>query len=266
MEENRHFLNKKVSVWHIVYICIICLIVNVFLLVIVPGRVSDDAYQNFSFAATVTSIVLAVVSIVYSLQSGLSSIGQLSSIKEIEGNISEEISKFSGIEETIRQALTPLSNKMGDLQKTQDTFSERVSELSTKFEQAESTNSTETTQRILGSEIMYVTLYAALKSHETGMDMPYHIFAKFVGGQAKYCEGLIDGLAAICPDEINVEQGSKSSRKKVDKFNTERLGDQEYLSQKISEIKDKKLSESLKISIDNYFRDIANQSSDSVSA
>ena len=61
------FWTRKVSLWHIVYIVIICLIVNVFLLCIVPGRVNDEAYQNFSFAATIVSIVLAVVSIVYSL-------------------------------------------------------------------------------------------------------------------------------------------------------------------------------------------------------
>lgn len=38
------FWTRKVSLWHIVYIVIICLIVNVFLLCIVPGRVNDEAY------------------------------------------------------------------------------------------------------------------------------------------------------------------------------------------------------------------------------
>lgn len=79
-------------------------------LLIIPGRINDDAYQNFSFAATITSIVLALVSIVYSLQSGLSSVGQLHSVIEIESQISNEIKKFSGIDEKIRNALVPISS------------------------------------------------------------------------------------------------------------------------------------------------------------
>ena len=70
-----------------------CIMFTVMVLLIMPGRVSDDAYQNFSFAATITSIVLAVVSIIYSLQSGLSSVGQLNAISDIEGKISQEIKK-----------------------------------------------------------------------------------------------------------------------------------------------------------------------------
>ena len=94
-------LDKKVSVWHIIYIVLICTIFCLVVILILPGRICEEAYTNFSFAATITSIVLAVVSIVYSLQSGLSSVGQLNSIKDVEVSIKNELQKFSDIEGAI---------------------------------------------------------------------------------------------------------------------------------------------------------------------
>lgn len=127
MDENKtpkSFWTRKVSVWHIIYLFIICLLINIFLLCILPGRINDEAYHNFSFAATITSIVLAVVSIVYSIQSGLSSIGQFNGIKEIESQISNEIKRFSNLESSIKNAvaesINPLQASMGDIQQRQE--------------------------------------------------------------------------------------------------------------------------------------------------
>lgn len=121
-DNKRGFWTARVSVWHIAYIVLICLLIILFVLLIAPGRISEDAYHNFSFAATITSIVLAVVSIVYSIQTGMSSLGHMTRIRDIEENISEEVQKFSGIDEAIRQAISPLNQKMGDMQKAQDTM------------------------------------------------------------------------------------------------------------------------------------------------
>lgn len=81
--KNKSFCRKKVSILRLIYVSIIFAIVQVFLLVICPGKISSYAFENFSFASTLISIVLAVVSIVYTLQSGLSSFGQLNSIKTL---------------------------------------------------------------------------------------------------------------------------------------------------------------------------------------
>lgn len=265
-ENNRSFLNKKVSFWHVVYIVIICIIINVSLLVIVPGRINNDAYTNFSFAATITSIVLAVVSIVYSLQSGLSSAGQLSSIKDIEGRISEEINKFSGIDESIRKALNPLSEDVkalqvsqNDIQKAQDTLHAELQQYFNSNETIEVSLSDGKTISIVGPAIMYVTMYAAIKSKETGMDMPYHKFAEFVGPQARYCEGLLDGIAALHPEKLSVAQGSRVSRKKVTSFDTTYFGTLEYWKEKASTIESEKLSKGLLSVIDNYYSNSDNQ-------
>lgn len=97
----RTFGCKKVSIFHLVYIVIIFLIIQLFLFVIYPGHVNEAAFTNFSFASTLVSIVLAVVSIVYTIQSGLSSIGQFKTIQDIEERIHHEINKFSSIDEKI---------------------------------------------------------------------------------------------------------------------------------------------------------------------
>lgn len=99
------FLCRKISLWHFAYLSLFCIMFSVMVLLVMPGRINDDAYQNFSFAATITSIVLAVVSIIYSLQTGLSSVGQLNAISDIESKISHEINKFSDIDDKIREAL-----------------------------------------------------------------------------------------------------------------------------------------------------------------
>ena len=131
------FWSRKVSIWHIIYLVIICLIINIFLLCIVPGRINDDAYQNFSFAATITSIVLAVVSIVYSLQSGLSSVGQLNGIKDIEAKIGTELTRFANLETSIknavREGITPLEASMGDIKQRQDEISKTQDDLANNW-------------------------------------------------------------------------------------------------------------------------------------
>lgn len=273
MADNKHSIwTKRVSIWHIAYIVLICVLIVLFVLLIAPGRINDEAYHNFSFAATITSIVLAVVSIVYSLQSGISSLGHMSRIQDIEESISDEISKFSGIDESIRQALSPLNQKMGDLQKAQDSMKQKQDDLLnqvTKFNETKIEGTVEqaggTTMTIVGPRILSVVLYAAARSKETGMDLPFHEFAKVVGVQARYCEGLLDGLAALHPDKIKVEQGSRPSRKKVTTFEEAYLGTKESWKTQTEQIDSEKIAKGLLKRIDEYYSDINNQNtSDSV--
>lgn len=210
----KSFWSRKVSVWHIVYLVIICLIINIFLLCIVPGRINDDAYQNFSFAATITSIVLAVVSIVYSLQSGLSSVGQLNGIKDIEAKIGTELTRFANLESSIKQAvkegISPLEASMGDikqrqndLQKSQDDFTKNWKEFMQVGQpsgESPTEAPTEHPNILLTNDkpqIFSVILYACVRSKETDRDIPYHILARFFGKRSYYCEGVISSLSVF---------------------------------------------------------------------
>lgn len=233
----------------------------VVVLIIVPGRINDEAYQNFSFAATITSIVLAVVSIIYSIQSGLSNVGQLQVISEIENKISKEINKFSDIDEKIRELLDPIASQVGDIKQTQDNLHTEF----LKYAKLDISDAGKNVN-IEGPVILYVVLYAAAKSRETGMDLPFHKFAEFIGSQSRYCEGLLEGIAVFCSDKIKVEQGSRSSRKKITDYDENYFGTKEILREKVEAIQNTKLSKGLLTAIDNYYNDTKNQNPpDSVS-
>lgn len=265
-EDNKSLMAKKVSVWHILYIITICVIVVIFFLLLAPGKINDEAYHNFSFAATITSIVLAVVSIVYSIVSGISTIGHIGRIKNIEENISNEVDKFSKIDEAIKEALSPINKQIGDMQKAQDLMKsnqEQIFEGINKFNENRETlqlsQGNESSETIVAPPILYLVLYAAVLSKETSMDIPYHKFAEEIGGQAKYCEGLLDGIAALNPENIKVEQGSRFSRKKVTVFNEKKWGTKDGLRDKVRNETNGKLSERLMSKIDDYYSDPKNQ-------
>lgn len=262
------FWTRKVSIWHIVYIVLICLIVNVFLICILPGRINDSAYQNFSFAATIVSIVLAVVSIVYSLQSGLSSIGQLNGIKDIEARIGTELTRFAGLESSIKSALNesinPLQASMGevkqkqdDIQKAQDEFFKNWKELSQSVSNpVNEGHQNDDASELVGKEvpqILCVIFYVCLCSKETGRDLPYHILGKFFGSRSYYCEGVINGLSVIKPDLLKVKVGSKPNRQTIETYNSSALGSKEWLQKQIKEGKNTKLGEDILVELNNFF-------------
>ena len=87
---------------HLIYGTIILVIIGVFILLVAPGRINENAFSHFSFASTLISIVLAVVSIVYSLQSGLSNNTYKTRMDEIQRNIAERISEFQKIENSLK--------------------------------------------------------------------------------------------------------------------------------------------------------------------
>ena len=256
------------SLWHIVYIVLICVIVNVFLLCIVPGRINDEAYRNFSFAATIVSIVLAVVSIVYSLQSGLSSIGQLNGIKDIEAKIGTELTRFAGLESSIKKAvqesINPLQASMGDIQQKQDDIQKAQDELSKNWKEFNQNVNNQVTEghqnndatELAGKgipQILCVIFYVCLKSKETQKDLPYHILGKFFGSRSYYCEGVINGLSVIKPDLLKVKVGSKPTRQAIEVYNEKALGSEEWLAKQIKEGKNTKLGEDIIVELDKFF-------------
>lgn len=268
----RSFWSRNVSVWHIIYLVIISLIINVFLLCIVPGRINDDAYQNFSFAATITSIVLAVVSIVYSLQSGLSSIGQLNGIKDIEAKIGTELTRFANLESSIknavREGITPLEASMGDIKQRQDEISKTQDVLANNWKELmqttisvneKPTESPELSTHLLSAEspqIFSVILYTCVCSHVTQKDIPYHILGQFFGVRSYYCEGVINALATFNRNSLALEVGSKHTRQVVSKYNENELGSKEWLRKQVLEGKNTKLGDDIIHELDKYFSSI----------
>ena len=99
---------KKVNVLHLVYLSIIFTILTI-LFWTLSMNTSDDALRLFSFASSITSIVLAVVSIAYSLVSGKqvdASLGSISKTSEdirVVGNDIQKIgNEFSAVSADIK--------------------------------------------------------------------------------------------------------------------------------------------------------------------
>lgn len=90
------------SFLHIIYGAIILALLAVFLLLVAPDRINDFAFSNFSFASTLISIVLAVVSIVYSLQSGLTNNSYKSRMDEIQKSIYDRMKNLQEVEASLR--------------------------------------------------------------------------------------------------------------------------------------------------------------------
>ena len=272
-------MSKSIPVWHIIYIIIICLLFIIFSVLIIPRCISDYAYQIFSFAATIVSIVLAVVSIVYSLQSGLSSVSQLNSIRDIETRIGTELNRFSNLESSIqnkvKEIVEPIQASLGDIQHQQDDIQKAQDSLANNWKEftqninkiTDEVQQNDIAGELKGKEIpqiLYVILYACLGSKNTGKDIPYHILAKFFGPYSFYCQGIINGLSIFQPEHLKIKIGSKANRQTIESYDEKAYGTKEFLSQQIKDGKNQKLGKDILQELDKYFENINEDCSDSI--
>lgn len=102
MATNNDEPSKGFIRWHHLFYCgVIFIILTIFFWTMAMNE-SNDAVRLFSFAATITSIVLAVVSIVFSIVSGFKTFRSVGSIQDASdriGNVGEKL-------ETIQASLT----------------------------------------------------------------------------------------------------------------------------------------------------------------
>ena len=97
---------------HIRYVIFFCLLVCLFIILVAPCHVSDEAFQNFSFAATITSIVLAVVSIVYSFYSSGGLTMSIGEMKQVEKELKEEIRNIPDLKNHVSQTVDDLKDNI----------------------------------------------------------------------------------------------------------------------------------------------------------
>lgn len=192
---------KKVCGLHLMYIVIICAILILINILIIPERISDVAFQNFSFASTVVSIVLAVVSIIYSLWSGKSSNSQYDSIRHIEKQIDNQLENFTKIEKSIVANINPIRDQMqllkDDQTKTNSMIDNFMSMYSTNGQS--STKATDKFDNESNTDWGALTLYACQKSHETAQPVPRDILEKVTGS---YWSGYMVALSKIMPEKM----------------------------------------------------------------
>ncbi len=204
--QGKPFRKRKVSALHLFYVIVIFVIVQLFLLVICPGRINEYAFDNFSFASTVVSIVLAVISIVYTFQSGQSSSDQLSHIKDIEGRIHQEINRFSDIDERITKALKPIGDSIGDIRQQTSDISKSIKDTTNLLFAAPPSNTDDntstTTVDIYALPRMFrIVFYICQRCVDTGKPFPFFILRNVAEKQAYYCLGELSVCFQTGPDD-----------------------------------------------------------------
>lgn len=78
----------------------------------VPKHVTEEAFQNFSFAATITSIVLAVVSIVYSFYSSGGIATSIGEMKQVEKDLEDEIKDIPDLKKHVSETVDDLKTNI----------------------------------------------------------------------------------------------------------------------------------------------------------
>ena len=99
------FVNKLHLKYNIIYISIIFALVILVIIVACKQRVGETAMVNFTFAATIVSIVLAIVSIVYTLVSGGSMIHFFGKLEMIEQRLDKEVGDIAKLKNQIEEIL-----------------------------------------------------------------------------------------------------------------------------------------------------------------
>lgn len=201
---------KYVNILHLIYGGVIALIVIIAVIICQPRAVHPEASNNFAFAATITSIVLAVVSIVYSIQSGSGVSSNLGSIKSIEDSINVQLGKLNDLESRITENI---SRKIADSNAEVCSRIDGIEKNNTEsFKNQASVNvdddkfDTNKTS-VLGK----VALYACYKASKTGRSLE---LKQCFSENIDYIYGFLIGVASVCSSKIELETDNQSIRVK----------------------------------------------------
>lgn len=169
-------MEEHISKWHLIYGYIICGIIILGILVCwilsCTGKISRAAFDNFAFASSIVSIVLAVVSIVHSISSSSGVINSVKVLGDAEESIRLQVENLKSIEADIiskvEEGNRGLTDQMSSVQK-------RIDTLMLQSNEGEKNSATGTPSKKLdvydlakNSTIGNVSLYICLKSMETG--------------------------------------------------------------------------------------------------
>lgn len=189
--------------------------------------INEYAFNNFSFASTVVSIVLAVMSIVYTFQSGQSSADQLSHIKDIEGRIHQEINRFSDIDEQKTRALKPIGDSIGDIRQQTSDINKSIKDnllFATPPSDTNDNTSTATVDIRTLPRMFRIIFYISQRCVDTGKLFPFFILKNVAEKQAYYCLGVINCLSAFRPELMTIVRGAEYTQITITRFDANALG------------------------------------------
>lgn len=227
---------KKINIHHLYYVLLLAILIIVVLILHIPFGISKYAFDNFSFASTITSIVLAVVSIVYSIQSSNSSSDQLNGVRDIERNITMQLNNFSELEGKLHKKVDEITSGMTTVKEGQADIKETVSHLIEQGGLASSSSlGTSTDYFTYNSLLGNFLLYSCALSFETKRPLPGEILSKMAENYT-YCYGYIVALTVFENSKINVDASAADSplMSNVTQYDDKTFGTKEQLLGKIN--------------------------------
>lgn len=247
---------KKILKLHLIYWAIIFVILSVFLLLIAPGCVNQKAFENFSFASALISIVLAVVSIVYSFRTKSNASENIAGIREIERSIDAKLQKFDSLKTEIVEEVKGITRPIGDevscIRQGQVEANNQMKEM---FEQMSQKN-TETDEmggRLLNSTSFLgnVMMYMLCKSKQTGKEIDFGKMGLDFNDNYDYFWGFWIVLTALKGSPFSFEEKERIIT--VTKYDETLLGDSDYWKSKINRFKNKEEVKKYMDVVDAYF-------------
>lgn len=226
-------MNDKNYRIHLLYWAIIFVIMTLFLILCVPGKINEDALSNFSFASVLVSIVLAVISIVLSISVGQATTHYNREIKDVENEIQEKLKKFDDLEGSIRSSVESIVRReVGDVKKGQNEMKKTIETLMSSANTRSSSNNTLSGSLNLSgaSNLCVSSLYLASLCYKTNKPLPL--------SQLKHSAGIIVGflnaLSTVEPDNILIEVKDKDVY--VKKFSYTRWGQEVNLKNAVENV------------------------------
>ena len=201
-------VTRKICGLHLMYIVIICAIIILVNILVVPNKISDVAFQNFSFASTVVSIVLAVVSIIYSLWSGKSSNSQYDSIRHIEKQIDNQLDNFTKIEQSIVANIGPIKEQVERIKDDQTKTNTKIDNFMSMYDVKNQPKANNSGKFDNGNNTTWgaLTLYACMKAFDTKKPIPEDLMEKFT---KSYWSGFLVAISKVMPDKMAYEYSRK---------------------------------------------------------
>lgn len=183
---------KTINYLHLVYIIIIFVIILLAIWLVAPYVVCEESLMKFEFAATITSIVLAVISIIFTLSSGNGISHNLASMRDASEKIGNVGDKLETIQTSLQTEITHLTNleqKMQALHDKTDRTNQLINEIGLN-NNITSTSGNEGKFDYENSSVSgLIIVYACSLANETGKFFPAAIV-----GNPFYVHGYVTAL------------------------------------------------------------------------
>lgn len=183
---------RKINYLHLVYIIIIFVIILLAIWLVAPYVVCEESLMKFEFAATITSIVLALVSIVYSMNSGQGiseNLGSMRNASEKIGNVGDKLETIQTSLQTEITHLTNLEQKMQTLHDKTDRTNQLINEMG-QNKNITSTSGNEGKFDYENSSVIgLLIIYACFLAHENIKNFPAALI-----GNPFYVHGYVTAL------------------------------------------------------------------------